>query len=120
MPDYAIGSFLKYMTEHYNDVTLVSMANHFNFHPSYLSGLFKSLSGFTFSEKLLMIRLEQSKRLLLTTNLNIDTIVEMIGFREKSYFHRCFKRYYQITPSQYRKENSQTQTAKVNKKSTGN
>lgn len=106
MPDYTIGSFLKYMTEHYNDVTLVSMAEHFNFHPSYLSSLFKTLSGFTFSEKLLMIRLEQAKRLLVTTNLNIETIVEMIGFKEKSYFHKCFKRYYNITPSKYRKENN--------------
>lgn len=106
MPNYTIGSFLKYMTEHYNDVTLVSMAEHFNFHPSYLSSLFKNLSGFTFSEKLLMIRLEQAKRLLITTNLSIQSIVDLIGFKEKSYFHKCFKKYYNTTPSQYRKENS--------------
>lgn len=106
MPNYPIGSFLKYMTEHYNDVTLVSMAEHFNFHPSYLSSLFKSLSGFTFSEKLLMIRLEQAKRLLITTNLSIQSIVDLIGFKEKSYFHKCFKKYYHTTPSKYRKEHS--------------
>lgn len=106
MPNYIIGSFLKYMTEHYNDVTLVSMAEHFNFHPSYLSSLFKSLAGFTFSEKLLMIRLEQAKRLLITTNLSIQSIVDLIGFKEKSYFHKCFKKYYNTTPSKYRKEHS--------------
>lgn len=106
MPDYTIGSFLKYMTEHYNEVTLVSMAEHFNFHPSYLSSLFKSLAGFTFSEKLLMIRLEQAKRLLITTNLSIQSIVDLIGFKEKSYFHKCFKKYYNTTPSKYRKEHS--------------
>lgn len=108
MPNYSIGNFLKYMTEHYTDVTLVSMAEHFNFHPSYFSTLFKTLSGYTFSEKLLMIKLEHAKRLLLTTDLNISEIVELIGFREKSYFHKCFKKYYHETPAKYRKNRGST------------
>ena len=105
MPDYSIGKFLKYMTKHYKDVTLVSMAEHFNFHPSYFSSLFKSLSGYTFSEKLLMIKLEQAKRLLLTSDFTIQQIAEMIGFQEKSYFHKSFKKYYGMTPANYRKLN---------------
>lgn len=106
MEDYAIGSFLKYMTANYADVTLVSIAKHFNFHPAYFSHLFKSLSGYTFTEKLLMIKLEHAKRFLVTSNLSIQEIVEMIGFKEKSYFHKCFKKYYGVTPGMYRKEHS--------------
>lgn len=104
MSDYTIGRILKYMTDNYQSVTLTTLAEEFNFHPSYLSVMFKQLSGFTFSEKLLMIKLEQAKRMLLTTDLSVQAIVEMIGFKEKSYFHKAFKNYYGITPAKYRKE----------------
>lgn len=104
MESYDIGKFLKYMSNNYSTVTLTSIAEYFNFHPAYFSQLFKQLSGNTFSEKLLLIKLEQSKRLLLTTNLSIQHIVELIGFKEKSHFYRSFKKYYNLTPGEYRKK----------------
>lgn len=103
MEDYDIGKFLKYMTNNYSSVTLKSMAEHFNFHPSYFSQLFKQLAGATFSEKLLTIKLEHARRLLSTTNLSIKQIVDLIGFSEKSHFYKSFKKYYFLTPGEYRK-----------------
>lgn len=66
--------------------------------------LFKELSGYTFTEKLLDIKLEHAKRLLVTTDITVQEIVELIGFSEKSYFYRCFKKAFAMTPNQYRKE----------------
>lgn len=104
MPDYMIGQLLSYMTTNYRTVTLSSLANTFNFHPSYLSYFFKSKVGMTFSEKLLLIKLEKAKRLLLTTNLTVQEIVDLIGFKEKSYFYKRFQQFYGLTPAKYRKE----------------
>lgn len=103
MVNYEIGKYLRYMVDHYQEVTLTSMAEHFNFHPVYFSNLFKQLANATFSEKLLLIKLEQAKRLLVTTNLPVHQIVELIGFKEKSYFFKVFKRQYHMTPKEYRK-----------------
>ena len=103
MKDYDIGKWLKYMVDNYSTVTLKSMAEHFNFNPTYFSVRFKALANCQFSEKLLEIKLEKAKWLLVTTNLTVQNIVEIIGFKEKSYFYRVFKKKYKMTPLQYRK-----------------
>ena len=103
MKDYDIGKWLKYMVDNYSTVTLRSMAEHFNFNPTYFSVRFKVLANCQFSEKLLEIKLEKARWLLVTTNLTVQNIVEMIGFKEKSYFYRVFKKQYKMTPLQYRK-----------------
>lgn len=103
MKDYDIGKWLKYMVDNYSTVTLRSMAEHFNFNPTYFSVRFKVLADCQFSEKLLEIKLEKARWLLVTTNLTVQNIVEMIGFKEKSYFYRVFKKQYKMTPLQYRK-----------------
>lgn len=103
MKDYDIGKWLKYMVDNYSTVTLRSMAEHFNFNPTYFSVRFKVLANCQFSEKLLEIKLEKARWLLVTTDLTVQNIVEMIGFKEKSYFYRVFKKQYKMTPLQYRK-----------------
>lgn len=103
MKDYDIGKWLKYMVDNYSTITLKSMAEHFNFNPTYFSVRFKVLANCQFSEKLLEIKLEKAKWLLVTTNLTVQNIVEIIGFKEKSYFYRVFKKQYKMTPLQYRK-----------------
>ena len=103
MKDYDIGKWLKYMVDNYSTVTLKSMAEHFNFNPTYFSVRFKNLANCQFSEKLLEIKLEKAKWLIVTTNLTVQNVVEIIGFKEKSYFYRVFKQKYNMTPLQYRK-----------------
>ncbi len=109
MRDYDIGSWLKYMADNYSTVTLKSIAETFNFNPTYFSMKFKVLANCQFSEKLLQIKLEKAKWLLSTTNLSVTSIVDIIGFKEKSYFYRVFKKNYNITPLQYRKNRNQIQ-----------
>lgn len=104
MEDYDIGRYLKYMAENYATVTLNDMAKQFNFHPAYFSARFKKMANSSFSEKLLLIKLEQAKRLLVTTNLSVYQIVEMIGFKEKSYFYKVFRKFNNKTPLEYREE----------------
>lgn len=103
MEDYDIGKWLKYMADNYDTVTLTSMAKEFNFNPTYFSARFKTLAKCHFSEKLKEIKLEKAKWLLITTNLSVSSISEIIGFKEKSYFHKIFKEKYKMTPLQYRK-----------------
>lgn len=103
LPYYAKGRILKYLSDNFCTATLSSTAEFFNFHPTYFSALFKKLFNESFSKKLLSLKLEHSKRLLITTDMTVQEIMYCVGFNDKSYFFKCFKNYYQLTPIQYRK-----------------
>lgn len=105
MENYDVGRWLKYMVDNYSTVSLTSMAKDFNFNPTYFSLRFKTLANDSFSNKLREIKLEKAKWLLITTDLSVQNISEIIGFKEKSYFFRIFKKRYGMTPLKYRKVN---------------
>lgn len=105
MENYDVRRWLKYMVDNYSTVSLNSMAKAFNFNPTYFSLRFKTLANDSFSNKLREIKLEKAKWLLITTDLSVQNISEIIGFKEKSYFFRIFKKRYGMTPLKYRKVN---------------
>lgn len=48
------------------------------------------------------IRLQKSKELLKTTELNISQVAFEVGFYDPSYFSRCFSQEFGLSPSQFR------------------
>ncbi len=97
------GKMLEYMGSNYTDCTLEHMAEIFGYHPDYLSRKFKAITGESFNEKLLSMRMEKAEELLLTTDLTIEQISQLVGFHDKSWFQKKFKEIYNNTPSKYRK-----------------
>ena len=53
---------------------------------------------------LLRIRLEQAAERLIHTRDIIKAIAEECGFKDEFYFSRIFKKYYHLSPKQYRRE----------------
>ncbi|NLM75944.1 MAG: helix-turn-helix transcriptional regulator [Clostridiaceae bacterium] len=49
-------------------------------------------------------RIEESKRLLETTNFSVLQIASIVGFSSQSYFSQTFKKAVGQTPLEYRKE----------------
>lgn len=97
------GKIMKYMGDHYADCSLQEIAKIFGYNPDYLSVRFQKITGMTFSQKLLQIRLERACSLLnAAPHMSIEEISEEIGFKEKSYFMRKFKEKYGMTPRQFR------------------
>lgn len=97
------GRVLKYMGDHYAACTLKEIAAVFGYNPDYLSVRFKEITGETFSVKLRSIRLEQAARMLETTPMTVEAVAAAVGFRDKSWFMRCFKKTYGETPARYRR-----------------
>ena len=56
----------------------------------------------TFSQYLTKLRMEQSVLMLKNPVLSLKKIAVAIGYEDEIYFHKVFKKYYGITPSQYR------------------
>lgn len=100
-----VGELKKYLMEHYyEDISLEEIARekyYMNF--SYLSRIFKTETGETFSNALLKIRMEKAKQLLEDTDIPITQIALLTGYNNAAYFVKTFKKYYGETPGYYKK-----------------
>lgn len=70
--------------------------------PNYLRTLFKQQVGESFVEYLTRIRMEKALKLLDDVTLKVHQIAERVGYIDQHYFSICFKKYYGLTPTEYR------------------
>ncbi|MCD8080548.1 MAG: response regulator [Bacteroides sp.] len=66
----------------------------------------KALTGQAPADYIRLIRLKKAAQLLKERNHNITEIAEMTGFSDAKYFREVFKKHFQMSPSQYSKEQS--------------
>ena len=98
-----IRKALRYMAEHYNQpLTLAQMADIVGLSQSYFSKLFHEIVGVSFREHLCRIRVEESKRLLLSSDYSLTEIAIAVGFADQSHYCKTFKLLIGLTPGQYR------------------
>ena len=89
---------------HYMDnLTLNQLADKYYMNSAYLGQLFIQRYYVTFNEYLTIQRMETTAQLLSTTNYSIHEISILTGLSSAQYFIRVFRKYYGITPLQYRK-----------------
>ncbi len=102
-----LSNITRYMKDHYAEsLTLESMAERFNYSPSYLSRMFQKHAGINFKDYLLGIRLEHAVRELEETNGQIVEIALGNGFPNSKAFSNAFREKYGVLPSEYRRNNS--------------
>ncbi len=71
---------------------------------SYLSRRFKKELGFQMNEFIMRCKLEEAKSLLTYTDKSISEISSYLCFSSQAYFQNVFKKKYQITPNEYRRQ----------------
>ncbi|MBW7453692.1 response regulator [Paenibacillus sepulcri] len=92
-----------YIKEHLADnVTLAAIADHVYFHPGYLSKIYKEATGINISDFILAERMEKARLLLEESHMKIYEITKKVGYQSVQHFIREFKKYYGITPKNYR------------------
>ena len=95
----------RYLQEHLaEEISLSILAEEFHLSAQYISQLFKSEIGVGFLAYLTNIRMEQAKKLLLSTSLSIAEVSEQSGYSDYRVFTKVFKKAEGITPSQYRRD----------------
>ena len=100
-----ITGITRYLQEHMGeDVSLGVLAEKFHLNPQYISQLFKSEIGVGFLAYLTGIRMEQAKKLLLTSDLPVGAVSQQVGYGDYRVFTKVFKKNEGITPSQYRRD----------------
>ena len=83
-------------------ITLDNLAKRFYISKYHLSRMFKAITGFCFKEYLILYRLNEAKNLLISTEISVTVISQMIGYRDVNHFIRIFCQRERITPLQYR------------------
>ncbi len=83
--------------------TLIQVAEIAGFNKNYFSGLFHQTTGKTYKEYLNALKLEHSKKLVLTTNIPITEICYASGYNSLTNFLRVFKEQYGVSPAAMRK-----------------
>ena len=94
-----------YIQEHYSDkLTLESIAESLNISKSYLSHVFKEMTGFTVMEYVMGCRLRQVKYLLeINPTKPLKEVSQESGFESVSHFSRYFKEKVGVTAKEYRR-----------------
>lgn len=86
------------------DLSLNALATTLNVSASYLSTLFKKETGKTLTDYVNGRRVEYAKKLLKTTNLQVQTVAGLCGIDDVHYFSKMFKNMVGITPKAFREE----------------
>lgn len=94
-----------YIKIHYREpISNARLSSDLHFHYNYLTRCMKESHGVTPTEFLLQYRLDQAKRLLLTTKWSMAQIAEHVGFQNPPYFSRRFSARFGTSPLQFRKQ----------------
>jgi two-component system, response regulator YesN len=96
---------MKFMEENLaEEISLEETAQHIGLSPTYFSVLFKRVTGETFIQYRIRLRVEKAKRLLEIPHYRITDISTEVGYVDHPHFTRTFKKHTGILPSEYRRQ----------------
>ncbi len=97
---FKVNEFINSNLEY--SLNLPRIADFVGFNASYLSRIYKSITGVNISDYINSIKINRSKKLLENSNMLIKEVAKIVGFDTTSAFITFFKRYEGVTPKNYR------------------
>jgi YesN/AraC family two-component response regulator len=85
-----------------NDITVGELARNYAINPDYLSSVFKQETGTNIIRYLTEIRIEKACQLLIETQSKVSDISHSLGYDDRQYFNRVFKKITGMSPTDYR------------------
>lgn len=94
----------EYIYKHYHEkISLSSVSELLGISEGYLSVLFSQETGEKFITFLTRVRIEEAKKILVSSNLKIYEVADAVGYENVEHFSRVFKKYVGMSPVQFRK-----------------
>lgn len=84
-------------------ITLDDVAQAVNLNSSYLCRIFKKDTGGHMFQYLNDLRMQKAATLMEAGNTYVREVAEAVGMSDQFYFTRVFKKYHQVSPSEYAK-----------------
>jgi AraC-like DNA-binding protein len=85
-------------------ISLAQVARMAHMSPNYFCRFFKSVTGTTFSQYVLRLRVDLAVEFLSNSPMSITEIAFAAGFSGHSYFDRVFRKFKGVTPLEYRRQ----------------
>lgn len=99
----SLSDTISYINEHFAEpISLQELAEHAALSPYYFTRVFTKQTGMTPHRYLIAARLNAAKFLLKTTDIPVKDIGYSCGFSSESSFCTTFRKWEQVTPSEYR------------------
>ncbi|ASA20686.1 response regulator [Paenibacillus donghaensis] len=109
-PNYIVIECQKYIREHYNqNLNLQIIADHIHINSSYLSRLYKKVTGESIIDVINKYRIEKAKKLLRNPASKVYEVGEAVGIETPAYFTHVFSKYTGMSPKEYKLNYSQTE-----------
>jgi transcriptional regulator GlxA family with amidase domain len=103
-----LQAILHYIDLHYQQpLTREEIAKAVGYSPSHISHVFTEAMGMPLMEYITMLRMNEAKKLLRSTQIPVSRIAMQLGFSSIRSFNRFFMGQLHTTPSQYRKNHRQ-------------
>ena len=104
----SIERIVQLMKRNYKkDLTLADAGEIVSLSPKYVSWIFKNETHQSFTEFRIGLRMEQAKKMLIDSPLNVGQIADSVGYQNAESFMKIFKRIVGCTPTKYRTQGSE-------------
>lgn len=88
-------------------ITVKDVADHVGLSAEYFTKMFKRETGQNIKEFITLMKVEAAKDMLERTNLSVGMVALELGYSNFSHFSQVFRKYENITPSEYRTQLAQ-------------
>lgn len=93
---------LRYIQDNYKSLSLKDLSLTFNYSERQIQRIIKTSTGISFSENLQKLKMNHAIELLNKKSIPITEISEQLGYSNVSNFRQIFKKYYGMTPIEFR------------------
>lgn len=98
-----VKNAIRYIRLKYSEpINVEDIANACGLNRSYLTRVFKHATGYTPQSYLATYRMKKASEMLLKSNESVNTIAFNVGYSDSFTFSKAFKRYSNLSPSEYR------------------
>ena len=100
-----VDTIIQYVNSNYSeDICLTALCREIGYNVQYVSRVFKTQIGLSFSDYLKRVRVQKACSLLLSTEMTVQQIVNKVGYSNMAFFYRAFKEITGETPADFRKK----------------
>ena len=102
-PDNYVDYAVQFIRSNYQHLKISEVAEYIGINRAYLSEIFTRKMYMSPQEYLLQVRMSKARELLRQTDLPINVIAREIGYEDPLSFSKIFKKRYNVSPLQYRR-----------------
>lgn len=103
----------QFIDQHLADnITSIDIARHLYLNSSYFSRYFKRLTGVNFTDYVHQYKMGIAAKMMKSSTQTLESLAMGLGYSDRTYFSKVFKKYIGMTPSEYKTKHAVTKAAR--------